>query len=215
MQLQLAVDLMHNPTLEEAIKVIDEVKDYIDIIEMDHVMIYEGPKCLKVIKERYPDKIVYADPKTLFFERALAYYENDADCTTLSCLALDSDYEKTIKWAHEHGKTVASDFCLIQKEGIAERLVTLDRLGVDILSFGVVVDYARETDIYDNPTALLIAKQLVKNAKLSVMGGVSLDNIEKLAKHKPDIIVAGRGIYAQENPREVARQMKEIMNKYE
>ncbi len=215
MQLQLAVDLFNDPHIDKAIDLIDQVRDYIDIIEMDGVLIEEGPGCLKVIKDRYPEKIVYADPKTLYAGRAEVYYRNGADCVTLSCLASDDDYKAAVNYAHSHGKIVASDFCIVEKVGIAERMVQMDHLGVDIVSFGVSVDYALEGANYDNPTALLISKHLLKSAKRSVMGGVTVDNIEKLAKHKPDIIVAGRGIYDTENPREAARMMKEIMNKYD
>lgn len=68
MQLQIAADLLENPNLDEAIKLCDQIKDYVDIIELDHVMISEGPKIIATFKERYPDKIFMPIQKLCFLQ---------------------------------------------------------------------------------------------------------------------------------------------------
>ena len=57
--LQVALDLF---STEEALKVLDQVGQYVDIIELGTpLMIAEGARVVKTVKEKYPDKIVFAD----------------------------------------------------------------------------------------------------------------------------------------------------------
>jgi len=50
---------------------------------------------------------------------------------------------------------------------------------------------------------------------IQVDGGIKLDNIEDLVEDGSDILVIGSGIYKEENPIEVIKQMKTLAQRYE
>ncbi|OPG93870.1 3-hexulose-6-phosphate synthase, partial [Chryseobacterium mucoviscidosis] len=59
MELQLALDLVNIP---EAIKVVKEVEEYIDIVEIGTpVVINEGLRAVKEMKDAFPNLKVLAD----------------------------------------------------------------------------------------------------------------------------------------------------------
>lgn len=63
MELQLALDLVNIP---EAIKVVKEVEEYIDIVEIGTpVVINEGLRAVKEMKDAFPNLKVLADLKIM------------------------------------------------------------------------------------------------------------------------------------------------------
>ena len=69
MKLQLALD---DITLENAVKLVDEVQDYIDIIEIGTPMVIEyGMNIVRTMKEHFPEKEILADLKIM----DAGYYE--------------------------------------------------------------------------------------------------------------------------------------------
>lgn len=49
---------------------------------------------------------------------------------------------------------------------------------------------------------------------IQVDGGIKLDNLEEIIDDGADIIVMGSGIYKEENPREVIKTIKSLIEKY-
>ncbi len=215
MLLQYAGDAKPIFTTEAVMKSMEDIHEYVDIIEIGVPIYTNGIDCIPTYKNKYPDKLVLADLKTTAWGYAKMAWENGADIVSLACYAEDHEFEEAVKWAHANGKLVEADF--VGVKNIAERMIQLDRMGVDILSFGPAIDIKEYTEgnPYENPTALILAKMVVKNAKLSVMGGISSQNVELLAKHKPDIIVAGKSIFQAENPHEEAKKIHEIMDRFD
>lgn len=63
MQLQLALDLVNIPEAKELVK---EVEEYVDIVEIGTpVIINEGLRAVKEIKEAFPHLTVLADLKIM------------------------------------------------------------------------------------------------------------------------------------------------------
>jgi ribulose-phosphate 3-epimerase len=58
-------------------------------------------------------------------------------------------------------------------------------------------------------------KSLKLNTAIEIDGGVKYDNMEKILREGADILVVGSGIYNSKNPREVVRNIKELMKKFE
>jgi len=50
---------------------------------------------------------------------------------------------------------------------------------------------------------------------IQVDGGIKLDNMEDLIRDGSDILVVGSGIYKEENPTEMIKQMKSLIKRYE
>lgn len=63
MKLQVSVDLL---SLEQAMNLLEEVAPYVDVIEAGTPLIkQEGLKGVETFKKFYPDKLVFADMKTM------------------------------------------------------------------------------------------------------------------------------------------------------
>jgi 3-hexulose-6-phosphate synthase len=63
MKLQVSVDLL---SLEQAIKLLKDVVDYVDIIEAGTPLIkQEGLKVVETFKQSFPNKLIFADMKTM------------------------------------------------------------------------------------------------------------------------------------------------------
>ena len=61
--LQVALDLF---STEDALRILGEVGEYVDIIEIGTPLIVaEGARVVNIVKKRYPDKIVFADIKVM------------------------------------------------------------------------------------------------------------------------------------------------------
>ena len=63
MKLQIALDTL---TINECIELLDDVKDYVDIIEVGTpFLLEEGNKPVRIFKERYPNLKILADTKIM------------------------------------------------------------------------------------------------------------------------------------------------------
>ena len=61
--LQIALDLFHT---EDALRVLEQTGEYVDIIEIGTPLIVaEGAKAVRAVKECYPDKTIFADIKVM------------------------------------------------------------------------------------------------------------------------------------------------------
>jgi len=63
LKLQLALDML---STEEALKLVKETAEHIDIIEIGTPLIkHEGVKLIRVMREKFPDKTILVDLKTM------------------------------------------------------------------------------------------------------------------------------------------------------
>lgn len=188
---------------EKTIQVLDQVYPYVDIIEVGKLWWYHGIGIVKEIRERYPDRKYMVDTKMLGpmyrdIEDMKYAYDSGADIVTVSALM---PYEEHVMAVNEAKK----DHCLLGEDfsdvtDLSKELMKTDRAGADIAFIGNTeeeIQTVRKTHL-----------------KAACGGGVSTDNIEKLAALKPDVIYTGRGIFEAEDPVMAAGYMQEICRKY-
>ena len=100
MELQLALDLVN---ISEAKEVVQEVQEYIDIVEIGTpVLINEGLKAVKEIKEAFPSLKVLADLKIMDAGAYEVMKASEAGASIITILGATDD--STIKGAVEEGK---------------------------------------------------------------------------------------------------------------
>lgn len=204
MKLQLALD---DITLENAIELVKNVEEYIDIIEVGTPMVIEyGMEAVRTMKKNFPKKEVLADLKIM----DAGYYEAEealkAGADYITVLGVTDNL--TIKGcvdaaAAYNGQVVVDMICVADLE---ERIKKVEELGVDFVSVHIGVDQqaAGRTPIDD----LKIMSRVASSAKVSVAGGISVKTIEEYKNYSPAVVIVGSGITHAENPVKAAEKLK-------
>ncbi|MGB4984571.1 MAG: 3-hexulose-6-phosphate synthase [Erysipelotrichaceae bacterium] len=208
MKIQVALDTL---SLEESIDLIESIKDDINIIEVGTPFIIEqGIYPVKVLKERFPHLEVLADLKIMDageYEAKKAY-EVGADIVTVLGVSNVVTIEGVVKAAKQYGKKVMVD--MIEVSDIVNRGQQLIKLGVDYLCVHTAFDVQSVTN---NPLKELQQLSQVVNCRcIGVAGGVKLNTINEISLYHPEIIVVGQAICASDNPIQVTKEMRGIID---
>ncbi|HWO95952.1 MAG TPA: 3-hexulose-6-phosphate synthase [Bacillus sp. (in: firmicutes)] len=207
MELQLALDLVNIP---EGKKVVKEVEEHIDIVEIGTpVVINEGLRAVKEIKEAFPSLRVLADLKIM---DAGAYEvmkaaEAGADIITVLGATDDATIKGAVEEAKKQGAQILVD--MINVKDLEQRAKEVDALGVDYICVhtGYDLQAAGESPFEQ----LQIIKRVVKNAKTAVAGGIKLNTLPEVVQSQPDLVIVGGGITGQEDKKAVAAQMQKLI----
>lgn len=195
MELQLALDLVNIP---EAIKVVKEVEEYIDIVEIGTpVVINEGLRAVKEVKAAFPNLKVLADLKIMDAAgyEVMKASEAGADIITILGAAEDMSIKGAVEEAKAQGNKILVD--MIGIKDIETRAMELDELGVDYIC--VHTGYDLQAIGQNSFEDLMTIKNVVKNAKTAIAGGIKLDTLPEVVQLKPDLIIVGGGIANQDD----------------
>ena len=206
--LQVALDLFKT---EDALEILEEVADYVDIIELGTpLIISEGARVVKTVKDKYPDKIVFADIKVMDGGNVVPKSVLEAGADMISVLAAsdDSTIKGAIRIAKEYGAKVLVDMCSVKD--IAARGKEIEAMEPDYICVHVGYDI-QETGA--DPIEELRKLEGVSCAK-AIAGGIELDTFAEAVASPAEIIISGGGICNQKNRRETAAKMREIMDSY-
>lgn len=204
MKLQAALDTL---TLDECITLMDEVKDYVGVIEVGTpFVIEEGMRPVRAFKERYPELEVLADCKIM----DAGEYEADkafaagADIVTVLGVSNDLTIEGVVRSAKKYGKKVMVD--MIEVKNLAERTKELDEMGVDYICVHTAFDV--QSTGKDPLDELKVVNKVIKNAKSAVAGGVKLATIDAIVEEGTEIVVVGGAICNAKDRAQMAKDMK-------
>jgi 3-hexulose-6-phosphate synthase len=207
MELQLALDLVNIP---EAKKLVKEVEEYIDIVEIGTpVIINEGLRAVKEIKEEFPNLKVLADLKIMDAAgyEVMKASEAGADIITILGVAEDMSIKGAVEEAKKQGKKILVD--MIAVKDIEGRAKELDAFGVDYIC--VHTGYDLQAVGQNSFEDLQTIKRVVKNAKTAIAGGIKLDTLPEVIKAQPDLVIVGGGITGQEDKKAVAAEMQKMI----
>ncbi|WP_026694222.1 3-hexulose-6-phosphate synthase [Peribacillus kribbensis] len=207
MQLQLALDLVNIP---EAIELIREVEEHIDVVEIGTpVVINEGLRAVKEIKNAFPDLSVLADLKIMDAAgyEVMKASEAGADIITILGAAEDESIKGAVEEAKKQGKKILVD--MIAVKDLEGRAKELDEFGVDYIC--VHTGYDLQAVGQNSFEDLNTIKKVVKNSKTAIAGGIKLETLPEVIKQHPDLIIVGGGITSKDNKKEAAAQMQEMI----
>ncbi|KIY23381.1 MULTISPECIES: 3-hexulose-6-phosphate synthase [Mesobacillus] len=207
MELQLALDLVNIP---EAIQVVKEVEEHIDIVEIGTpVVINEGLQAVKAMKEAFPNLKVLADLKIMDAAgyEVMKASEAGADIITILGAAEDMSIKGAVEEAKKQGKKILVD--MIAVKDLAGRAKELDAMGVDYIC--VHTGYDLQAVGKNSFEDLQTIKNVVKNAKTAIAGGIKLDTLAEVVKVQPDLVIVGGGITGQDDKKSTAEKMKQMM----
>lgn len=207
MELQLALDLVN---ISEAKEVVKEVQEYIDIVEIGTpVVINEGLKAVKEIKEAFPSLKVLADLKIMDAGAYEVMKASEAGASIITILGATDD--STIKGAVEEAKKQGTQILvdMINVKNLEQRAKEVDALGVDYICVHTGYDLQAEGETPFEQ--LQTIKRVVKNAKTAVAGGIKLNTLPEVVQSQPDLVIVGGGITSEKDKRNVAEEMKKVV----
>lgn len=207
MQLQLALDLVNIPEAKQLVK---EVEAFIDIVEIGTpVVINEGLRAVKEIKESFPHLAVLADLKIMDAGgyEVMKASEAGADIITVLGVSDDATIRGAVEEARKQGKRIMVD--MINVKDIPARAVEIDALGVDYICVHSGYDHQAEgKNSFDDLAAI---KRVVKQAKTAIAGGIKLGTLPEVIQARPDLVIVGGGITGQADKSAVAAEMQRLV----
>ena len=206
--IQMALDSLD---FNQTVALADQVAPYVDIFEIGTPCIkYNGINLVKELRQRYPEKLLLVDLKTMDAGEyeAGAFYAAGADiCTVLGVSGL-ATIAGVIKAAKKHGAEVQIDLINVaDKADIARESV---KLGAQIVGIhtGLDAQAAGQTPFAD----LQDIAALGLNVRISVAGGIKQATVQQVVEAGANIIVVGAAIYGAPSPAEAAREIRELVN---
>lgn len=190
MKLQFAMDTL---TTENALALAAAAAPHVDILELGTPLIKsEGLSAITAIKNAHPDKIVFADLKTMDageLEADIAFAAG-ADLVTVLGSAGDSTIAGAVKAARKHGKGIVVDLIgVADKPARAKEVVAL---GVDFVEMHAGLDEQAEAGFtFGN----LLRDGKDSGVMFSVAGGINAATIASVQASGAAVAVAGGAIY--------------------
>lgn len=209
MKVQIAIDF---GTIEDAKAILEDVADFVDIVEVGAISTEFGFRALAELKEAFPgpeylSDIKIADGGEYFTDMARNY---GADYVTILGCVEDETIKGALRAADKNGIQVVAD--MLGVRNFYERVKELDAMGMHYISVHTPADLqALNHTPFEH---LKIASQLVHNAKLSVAGGLGPKNVQEVLPYKPEIVISGSALTTAADRRENAKKLREIINNY-
>jgi 3-hexulose-6-phosphate synthase len=193
-------------TTEDALALAAKVAPHVDIIELGTPLIKAmGLAAVTAIKAAHPDKIVFADLKTMDageLEADIAFTAG-ADLVTVLGSAGDSTIVGAVKAAKAHNKGVVVDLIGVADKVTRAREVTA--LGAQFVEMHAGLDEQAEPGF---TLATLINQGETAKVPFSLAGGVNLSTIASVQRAGATVAVAGGAIYGAADPAEAAKALR-------
>ncbi|KIU01856.1 MULTISPECIES: 3-hexulose-6-phosphate synthase [Frigoribacterium] len=203
MKLQFAMDTL---TTDAALELAAAAAPSVDIIELGTPLIKaEGFRAITAIKEAHPDKIVFADLKTMDAGELEAgeAFKAGADLVTVLGVAGDSTIAGAVKAAKAHGKGIVVD--LIGVGDKAARAKEVVALGAEFVEMHAGLDeQAEEGFTFEK----LLEAGKASGVPFSVAGGVKAATVGSVQDAGADVAVAGAAIYSADDVAGAAAEIR-------
>jgi 3-hexulose-6-phosphate synthase len=206
--IQMALDSLD---FNQTVALADQVAPYVDIFEIGTPCIkYNGINLVKELRQRFPEKLLLVDLKTMDAGEyeAGAFYAAGADIVTVLGVSGLATIAGVIKAAKQHNAEVQIDLINVaDKASVARESV---KLGAQIVGIhtGLDAQAAGQTPFSD----LQDIAALGLNVRISVAGGIKQATVQQVVEAGASIIVVGAAIYGAPSPAESAREIRELVN---
>jgi 3-hexulose-6-phosphate synthase len=198
--LQVALDYLDGTNV---LYFAESIQEYVDIFDIGTLLLKrEGVRIIRRFREAFPDKLIFADTKTLDLGQleARMVFDAGADMMGVCGAASDRTIELAIKEGRLCEKTVLVD--LIGMEASYRQIKRLSYFQPDYLMIHSGVDeWHSENTLFQKVE--IIAQ--ICPIPLVLSGGIQLDDIPYLLVFQPAIIVIGSAISMSPDPIETAR----------
>lgn len=205
-QLQIALDYI---SLPQALVMAYQVASEVDIIEIGTPLCKAaGIEAVRFVREICPDKLILADLKTPDvggLEAAMAF-DAGADMMTVIGGATLATVKEAFTVAKNRGKEMMMELTGVRN--IIERAIEWREIGVDRIVYHREWDAQAAGREWLESDKVTINKLIDLGYKVTVTGGITLDNLPFFSDLAVAVLISGRGIREMPVPKEAARQMR-------
>ena len=206
--IQMALDSLD---FNQTVALADQVAPYVDIFEIGTPCIkYNGINLVKELRQRFPDKLLLVDLKTMDAGEyeAGAFYAAGADICTVLGVSGMATIAGVIKAAKANGAETQIDLINVEDKAACARESV--KLGAQIMGIhtGLDAQAAGHTPFGD----LNDIARLGLGVRISVAGGIKQATVQQVVEAGANIIVVGAAIYGAPSPAEAAREIRELVD---
>ena len=208
-KIQLALD---TSDLGFALKTAWELQEYVDIIEAGtHLLLAEGLRCVRLLKDLFPEKVVLADTKIIDGGDVLAEAacSAGADVITVVSAASQATILKAASAAHSTGKKVLLDHLSIDWD--SPDFLTKAALEIDAVGLHLPKDLQDSTRLDAD-----ILRKALNNFTMPIFlaGGVEHELLRKMIGLPIEGFVIGKYLLEGSNRIKKASELKILINQW-
>jgi len=208
--LQVALDYT---SLPQALVMASLVAPEVDIIEIGTPLCKAaGLDAIRSIREICPDKLILADFKTPDvggLEAAMAF-DAGADMITVIGGAANATVEQAFAVTREYGKEMLMELTGVRD--ILARAAEWRRIGVNRIVYHREWDAQSAGREWAEEDKITIRQLIDMGYKVTVTGGITLNLLPFFADLQASVLICGRGIREDPDPRGAARKMRLAIN---
>lgn len=206
--IQLALDSLDYDT---TVKLAQQAAMYVDCLEIGTPCIkVNGLALVKELRLRFPNKLIFADLKTMdagFYE-AEPFFKAGADITTVLGTADIDTIKGVIAVANKYGKQAQVDLINVSDKNACARAAAAAGAHIIGVHTGIDQQLAGQTPFADMSN--LISLNL--GVKVSVAGGIKPSTVQDVVRAGADIIVVGGAITGAKNPGAAAKEIRQLVD---
>ncbi len=204
--LQVALDYT---SLPQALVMASLVRPEVDIIEIGTPLCKAaGLEAITAMREICPDKLILADFKTpdVGGLEATMAFDAGADMITVIGGAALATVEQAYAVARERGKEMLMELTGVRD--ILARAAEWRRIGVDRIVYHREWDAQSAGREWQESDKVTIRQLIDMGYKVTITGGLTLDLLPFFADIPASVLICGRGIREDPDPRGAARAMR-------
>jgi len=210
-QLQVALDYI---SLPPALVMASLVAPEVDIIEIGTPLCKAaGLDGIKAIREICPDKLILADFKTPDvggIEAAMAF-DAGADMITVIGGAAIATVEQAFQVARERGKEMLMELTGVRD--ILARATEWRQIGIDRIVYHREWDSQSAGREWGEDDKMVIRQLIDMGYRVTITGGLTLDLLPFFADLPAAVLICGRSIREQPDPRGSAREIRQAIER--
>ena len=206
--IQLALDSL-DP--QQTIGLAEQAAPYVDIFEIGTPCIkYNGVKLVQDLKEKFPNKLILVDLKTMDAGEyeATPFYEAGGDICTVLGVSGIATIAGVVKAAKANGAEAQVDLINVPDKAQCAREAVEAGAQIVGVHTGLDAQAAGQSPFGDLQTI----SELGLGVRVSVAGGIKPATVKQVVEAGASIIVVGAAIYGAPSPAEAAREIRELVD---
>lgn len=209
--LQVALDHLDIPS---ALKATQALADEVDVLEVGTILIYaEGAKAVGIIRALYPNATILADLKAADAGSTVAetIFSQGANWMTVICCAPYATMEAAFDVAKKYNGDVQIE---LYGDWTFDQAKEWRKIGLTQAIYHRGRDAALAGQQWGEADFKKIKKLVDMGFDVSVTGGLKAKDLGIFKDIPVKCFIAGRGLYAAEDPAQAARDFKNAINQY-